>query len=127
MENTNQINNQGNAPVKPNEGEFTHDLVNLNGAQTSQIMGIISIFLLFFLCCCAFAILPELLSLIVGIIAFRKGKQAIAEYEANPGMYTKKSFNQAKTGKTTGLIGLIFSGLIVLLILVIFGVAIFID
>ncbi len=97
--------------TKSNEGEFTPDLVDLNGAQTAQIMGIFSVFLLFFICCGAFAILPELLSLILGIIAFRKGKQAIAEYEANPGMYTEKSFNQAKTAKTTGLIGLIVGGL----------------
>jgi hypothetical protein len=46
-----------------------------------------------------------------------KGKQAIAEYEANPGMYTEKSFNQAKTGKTTGLIGLIV-GILALLYII---------
>jgi len=110
-----------------NEGKFTPDLVDLNGAQSAQIMGIISIFLLFFVCCGAFAILPELLSLILGIIAFRKGKQAIAEYEANPGMYTKKSYNQAKTGKTTGLISTIVVGLMILTVLVFFGIAIFVD
>jgi hypothetical protein len=111
--------------TKSNEGEFTPELVDLNGAQTAQIMGIFSVFLLFFICCGAFAILPELLSLILGIIAFRKGKQAIAEYEANPGMYTKKSFNQAKTAKTTGLISSIVVVLMILSVSVFFGIAIF--
>ena len=95
--------------TKSNEGEFTPDLVDLNGAKTAQIMGIISI-ASFFCGCCAWGS-TGLIALILGIIAHRKGKQAIAEYEANPGMYTEKSFNQAKTAKTTGLIGLIVGGL----------------
>ena len=89
-----------------NEGKFTPDLVDLNGAQNAQIMGIISIVLVFCTCCYG-----GLIAAILGYLAMNKGKQAIAEYEANPGMYTEKSFNQAKTAKTTGLIGLIVGGL----------------
>ena len=111
--------------TKSNEGEFTPDLVDLNGAQTAQIMGIFSIVLLLSTCCYFFAFFSGSLSLILGIIAFRKGKQAIAEYEANPGMYTKKSFNQAKTAKTTGLISSIVVVLMILSVSVFFGIAIF--
>ena len=110
-----------------NEGSVSNVLIDLKEAQTAQIMGVISVFVLFSACCYLFAIFSGLLSLILGIIAFRKGKDAIAEYEVNPGMYTKKSFNRAKTGKTTGLIGLIVGGLMVLSILGVFGVAFFID
>jgi hypothetical protein len=111
--------------TKSNEGEFTPELVDLNGAQTAQIMGIFSIVLLLSTCCYFFAFFSGSLSLILGIIAFRKGKQAIAEYEANPGMYTKKSFNQAKTAKTTGLISSIVVVLMILSVSVFFGIAIF--
>jgi hypothetical protein len=98
--------------TKSNEGEFTPDLVDLNGAQNAQIMGIISIILVFCTCCYG-----GLIAAILGFLAMLKGKQAIAEYEANPGMYTEKSFNQAKTGKTTGLIGLIV-GILALLYII---------
>ena len=95
-----------------NEGKFTPDLVDLNGAQNAQIMGIISIVLVFCTCCYG-----GLIAAILGYLAMNKGKQAIAEYEANPGIYTEKSFNQAKTGKTTGLIGLIVGVLALLYII----------
>lgn len=98
--------------TKSNEVEFTSDLVDLNGAQNAQIMGIISIVLVFCTCCYG-----GLIAAILGYLAMNKGKQAIVEYEANPGMYTEKSFNQAKTGKTTGLIGLIVGVLALLYII----------
>lgn len=103
---------ENNENTNSNEVEFTSDLVDLNGAQNAQIMGIISIVLVFCTCCYG-----GLIAAILGYLAMNKGKQAIAEYEANPGMYTEKSFNQAKTGKTTGLIGLIVGVLALLYII----------
>ena len=100
--------------TKSNEGEFTSDLVDLKEAQSAQIMGIISLVLVFCTCCYG-----GLFAVILGYLAMNKGKQAITEYEANPGIYTEKSFNQAKTGKTTGLIGLIVGVLAVLYIILI--------
>jgi hypothetical protein len=105
---------ENNENTNSNEVEFTSDLVDLNGAQNAQIMGIISIVLVFCTCCYG-----GLIAAILGYLAMNKGKQAIAEYEANPGMYTEKSFNQAKTGKTTGLIGLIVGVLALLYIILI--------
>ena len=105
---------ENNEHTKSNEGEFTSDLVDLKEAQSAQIMGIISLVLVFCTCCYG-----GLFAVILGYLAMNKGKQAIAEYEANPGMYTEKSFNQAKTGKTTGLIGLIVGVLALLYIILI--------
>ncbi len=103
-----------------NEGSVSNVLIDLKEAQTAQIMGIISLVLVFCTCCYG-----GLIGAILGYLAMKKGKEAIAEYEANPGMYTEKSFNQAKTGKTTGLIGVIV-GILALLYIVfslVFGFA----
>ena len=98
--------------TKSNEGAFAPELVDLNGAKNAQIMGVISIVWVFCTCCYG-----GVISLVLGFIAFNTGKKAIAEYEANPSLYSEKSFNQAKTGKTTGLIGIILGVLAVLYII----------
>ena len=103
-----------------NEGAVSNVLIDLKEAKNAQIMGIISIVLVFCTCCYC-----GLIAAILGYLAMDKGKQAVAEYEANPGVYTEKSFNQAKTGKTTGLIGVIV-GILALLYIVfnlVFGFA----
>ena len=88
--------------INSSDTTVTTVLIDLKEAKNAQIMGIISIILVFCTCCYG-----GLIASILGYLAMDKGTQSIAEFEANPGMYTVKSFNQAKTGKTTGLIGII--------------------
>jgi hypothetical protein len=54
-----------------------------------------------------------------------KAKKAISDYEANPSLYSEKSYNQAKTAKTLSLIGIIIGALGILYIIfaLIFGFA----
>jgi hypothetical protein len=102
------------------DANVTTVLIDLKDAKNAQIMGVISLVLVFCTCCYG-----GLIAAILGYLAMKKGNDAIAEYEVNPGMYTEKSFNQAKTGKTTGLIGVIV-GILALLYIVfnlVFGFA----
>jgi tRNA-binding EMAP/Myf-like protein len=89
--------------------------VDLSEAKNAQIMGILSVVLL----CC----FGGLVTIVLGYLGMSKGKKAISEYESNKGKYTLKSYNQAKSGKLFGTIGLVLSilyliGLLIYLILV---------
>jgi uncharacterized membrane protein len=70
---------------------------NLSEANNAQTMGILSVCLL-----CTFG---GVVSLILGYIAYSKGKKAIKEYELNQYRYNLKSYNQAKNAKILGIIG----------------------
>ena len=101
--------------------EAYSEQVDLPEAKASQIMGILSVVLT----CCGFAVV----AFILGILGMNKGRKAVRMYEMNPGYYTLRSYNQAKTGKLMGTIGLVLGivhliGLIIYLVFVIFlGVA----
>ena len=101
--------------------EAYSEQVDLPEAKASQIMGILSVVST----CCGFAIV----AFILGILGMNKGRKAVRMYEMNPGYYTRRSYNQAKTGKLMGTIGLVLGivpliGLIIYLVFVIFlGVA----
>jgi hypothetical protein len=103
-----------------NEGAVNTVLIDLKEAKTAQIMGIISIVLVFCTCCYG-----GFIAAILGYLAMTKGKKAIDDYNANPSIYTVKSFNQAKTGKTVGLIGIVVGVLAFLYIIfsLLFGFA----
>jgi hypothetical protein len=103
MENNNE--NTGSTNWTPPSGGMG-GTAELDGANASQIMGIIGLVLSLCLGC-------GLVGFILSIIAFVKGKAAVAIYEANPSGYSEKSFKQAKTGKLLGLIGIIL-GIIVI-------------
>jgi len=96
-------------------------LVDLPEAKNAQIMGILSVVLL----CCFGGVITGVL----GYLAMTKGKKGVQEYELNSDRYTLKSYNQSKTAKLMGTIGLALSvfyviGLIIYLVLVfVLGVA----
>jgi uncharacterized membrane protein len=74
--------------------------VDLPEVKTAQILGVVAIVLVFCTCCYG-----GFISAIIGFFAMSKANKAIAEYNASPEEYTEKSFNQAKSAKTLGLIG----------------------
>ena len=103
MENNNE--NSGNTswipPGNTGGGE-------LPGAKASQIMGIIGLVLSFCFGC-------GLIGLILSILAFSKGKSAVATYESNPGGYLESDYKKAKTGKLLGLIGIALAVIVIIL------------
>lgn len=96
------------------------DPVNLSDAKNAQTLGVVSIVITFCTCCYG-----GLIAIIVGVLAMSKAKKAISDYEANPSLYSVKSYNQAKSAKTLSLIGIILGSLaiIVVIIRVVFGFA----
>lgn len=102
------MENQGNWNTA--NTNFAQGNQELKGGQPSLIMGIIGLVLSLLTCgYCSF------IGFILSIIAFIKGRNAIKEYEANPGMFAEAGYKNAKTGKVLGLIGIIL-GVIVIVI-----------
>ena len=71
-------------------------------SQSALILGIVSIVTS---CCC-----NGVPGLIIGFIGLTKAKKAIAIHNENPEQY--EGINNANTGKTTSIIGLVIGGLI---------------
>ena len=90
--------------------------IDLGEAKSAQIMGILSVVLL----CC----FGGVVTLVLGYLGMSKGKSAIQEYERNPGKYTLRSYNQAKSGKLFGTIGMVLS-ILALIALVIYFILVF--
>ena len=95
--------------------------IDLAEAKNAKIMGILSVVLI----CCFGGVITGVL----GYLGMSKGKKALQQYEMNPNNYTLNSYNQAKTAKLMGSIGLVLSilyviGLVLYMILVfVLGVA----
>jgi hypothetical protein len=79
-------------------------------------MGILSVVLL----CC----FGGVVTIVLGYLGMSKGKSAIQEYEKNPGKYTLRSYNQAKSGKLFGTIGMVLS-ILYIIALVIYLILVF--
>jgi hypothetical protein len=107
MEN-NETNSNWQAPNNATGMGMGQDL---EGANLSMILGIVGLFLSLCAGC-------GLIGFILSIIAWVKGKKAVATYEGNPTAYSEKSFKQAKAGKILGLIGLIL-GIVVIFIFIV--------
>ncbi len=114
MENNNE--NTGGANWTPPAGSIGGGAAELDGASASQIMGIIGLVLSLCTGC-------GIVGFVLSIIAFVKGKNAVAAYEANPSGYSEKSYKQAKTGKLLGIIGLIL-GIVVIALGIVYVVVV---
>jgi hypothetical protein len=103
-----------------NQSPPFHQQSSLSDAKTAQILGVLSIVITFCTCCYG-----GVAGIVLGFLGLTKAKKAIAEYDANPGMYLQKSYNQAKTAKTLSIIGIVIGALGILYILfaLIFGFA----
>ncbi|MCF6222102.1 MAG: DUF4190 domain-containing protein [Flavobacteriaceae bacterium] len=70
-------------------------------SQSALILGIISIFT----ACCCF----NIIGIIIGIIGLNNANKAIAIHNNDPNQYD--GINNAKTGKTTSIIGIIIGAI----------------
>lgn len=83
------------------------DKEKLPHSQSALILGIVSIFT----ACCCF----NIVGIIIGLIGLSQAKKAIAIHNDDPNQYD--GINNAKTGKTTSIIGIVI-GIISLLWLI---------
>lgn len=83
------------------------DKEKLPHSQSALILGIVSIFT----ACCCF----NIVGIIIGLIGLSQAKKAIAIHNDDPNQYD--GINNAKTGKTTSIIGIVV-GIISLLWLI---------
>jgi uncharacterized Tic20 family protein len=101
----------------------TNDLKNepvpipLPNSSAILMLGIFSIVIAF--CCGFFA----MVGLILGIVALALSPKAIEMYNANPGKYTESSFKNVSAGKICAIIGVVVSGLLMLIGLMYFAIA----
>jgi len=104
-----------------NNTSIQQQQIDLPEAKNAQIMGILSVVLI----CCFGGIITGVL----GYLAMTKGKKGLQQYESNSEQYTLKSYNQSKSAKLMGTIGLVLSvlylvGLIIYFVLIsILGIA----
>lgn len=94
---TNDI--QKNVPVR----------IPVPNSNTILILGIFSIVIAF--CCGFFAIA----GLVLGIVALALAPKAIEMYNANPSMYTESSLKNINAGKICAIIGIVISGILMLI------------
>lgn len=78
----------------------------LPNATAVLVLGILSIVT----CCCFYGVI----SLIMGIIALILSKKDVALYLSNVGLYTESSYKNLKAGRVCAIIGLVFSGIIII-------------
>lgn len=113
----------GRAPVQPGDTLTYYtpagDVANANSrdAKASMVLGIVSVSLLPFFCCSIFGIVAMIASLVCGILAVKFARSA-GEMVAS---------NNAVAGKVCGIIGIVASGIYIIvgivLILMMIGVA----
>ena len=104
------------------ENNWNEPQVALPNAGAVLALGIISIVG----CCCTYGIV----GIICAIIALVMAKSAIEQYNADPQRYTQSSYQNVNSGRICAWIGLIPSILYILFMIVliaIFGFAIFSD
>jgi hypothetical protein len=92
----------------PGYPPMQQDLPNATGVM---VLGILSI------------VFAGGIGLILAIIALVMASGAMRHYNANPGIYTQKSFSRVKTGRICAIIALCLIGLILLIIAVVIGVS----
>jgi len=97
------------------------------GAIMALVFGIISLVFIWFFLVPFLGLVLNITGLILGILAMKKGKKAMLDFEATPDIFSKGSFGLSKLGKVFGLIGLILNAifLIVSIITSILGGAFF--
>jgi hypothetical protein len=56
-----------------------------------------------------------LIGLVLGIVALALSPKAVEMYTANPGKYTESSFKNVSAGKICAIIGVVITGLLMLI------------
>jgi hypothetical protein len=84
-------------------------------SSSAQVMGILSI---------VFAWVFTLAGLILGIIAVVHARKAKDIINANPNAYNPYSMSKVKTGRTTGIVGIVLSALVIIALIAVILIAV---
>jgi len=95
---------------------MTHN--KLPADPVALILGIISLVLGITGCCCYG--IPAVITLVLAIIGLVLANKSIREYKSNPDAFPPHSYNNVNTAKIINIIAIVFNGIIVGVILVIF-------
>jgi hypothetical protein len=87
----------------------------LSSDPTSLILGIISLFILLFVCCCGL-LLP--VSLALAIVGWVMAHKSIKEYETNPEAFDGKSRSNVGIAKIICIVSTILNGLLIIVFIV---------
>ncbi len=83
--------------------------------QNSTAVLVLGIFSIVTSWCCGFI---AFVGLALGIVALALSSKATAMYQENPGKYTEGSFKNVNAGKICAIIGIVISGILILIGLV---------
>lgn len=86
----------------------------LSADPAALVLGILSITLLIFGCCCGF-ISP--ITLTLGIVGLVMAKKSLKEFELQPDIYDPKSRGNVYIGKVLSIIGIVLSALMMAIML----------
>ncbi|MFM2230086.1 MAG: hypothetical protein RL607_1344 [Bacteroidota bacterium] len=87
----------------------------LSSDPTSLILGIISLFILLFVCCCGL-LLP--VSLALAIVGWVMAHKSIKEYETNPEVFDGKSRSNVGIAKIICIVSTLLNGLLIIVFIV---------
>src|SRR5688572_26776246 len=107
------MENETNSNWTPPSGGQNTGQQPVPNATASLVLGIVSLCTTVLLCCCY----GYIIGLITSIIGLVLGSGAMKKFNAEPGVYTDKSFGTAKTGRLLNIIGLILSIVVIALII----------
>ncbi len=96
--NVNSGNNNANSSVTPQQIAT----ITLPHSSSALILGILSIILTY----------GAIVGLILGIIGLSNANKGLRLYQLNPTSYDSSSVTQAKAGKVCSIIGIVFSGIV---------------
>jgi len=83
--------------------------IPLPNASAILMLGIFSIVIA---CCCP---IFSIVGLVLGIVALALSPNVIETYTANPGKYTESSYKNVSAGKICAIIGVVITGLLMLI------------
>ena len=98
--NVNSGNNNANSTVTPQQ----ITTITLPHSSSALILGILSIILTY----------GAITGLILGIIGLSNANKGLRLYQLNPTLYDSSSVTQAKAGKVCSIIGVVFSGIVLI-------------
>ena len=98
--NVNSGNNNANSTVTPQQ----ITAITLPHSSSALILGILSIILTY----------GAITGLILGIIGLSNANKGLRLYQLNPTLYDSSSVTQAKAGKVCSIIGVVFSGIVLI-------------
>jgi len=95
--------------IENSKGSVQSQKVPLQNSTAILVLGIFSIVTSW---CCGFI---AIVGLVLGIVALALASKATAMYQENPELYTESSFKNVNAGKICAIIGVVISGILILI------------